>query len=74
MKEHKTPCICNTCLRARDKELKAQRENIIKVIEEIYACDGGDDCKCNTEMGKNISTGRHSMKMQIIKALKDEQN
>ena len=54
------------------KALKQEREDMIKVIEEIYACNGGDDCKCNTEMGKNISTSRHSMKMQIIKALKDE--
>ena len=32
-KEHKTPCICNTCLKARDNEIRRVRENMIKELE-----------------------------------------
>ena len=37
IKEHKTPCICNTCLAARDEEVARVRTEQ-KKVEEAISC------------------------------------
>ena len=71
MKEHKTPCICNTCLRAKDKELKAQRKNIIRMIGE-KAFDYQIAIEITKE-NKFFNKGIRKLKRVLIKALKDEE-
>ena len=38
-KEHKNPCICDTCLRARDEEVRRVRTGLLAEVENLITAE-----------------------------------
>ena len=77
--EHKTPCICNTCLRARDKELKAQKAEFIEELEGISFAKKDkpkywDNWSIERQLGYNFALKDFKAKREdILKSLKENE-
>ena len=52
-----------------EKGREETKQEFKRIIEGINYCDGGKDCKCKTDMEKNINVGKEAVVMDILKAI-----
>ena len=56
----------------RRAENKKTTQAILKKIDEIPYCDGGENCKCETDYESNVNTGKESVIQSLKSSLKGE--